>query len=64
MAFAQKLLTKPEAAEIVRVTPRSLDKYVAAGTGPAPTRIGGRILFRADVLEEWIRYRTDMPPTT
>jgi predicted DNA-binding transcriptional regulator AlpA len=55
------LLTRAEAAQKARMSPRTLDLQVKAGTGPAVTRIGGRVLFCSDEFESWVRRQTVQP---
>ncbi len=54
-----ELLTKSEAAERVRITPRFLQKRIAAGDGPELTRIGRRVLVRSDRLQSWLERHTE-----
>lgn len=51
------LLTKPEAADYLRISIRKLDYLVAAGD-IAPTRIDGRVLFSRSELDRYIVSRT------
>ena len=44
-----KLLTKKEAAAILRVSVRTLDNYIKAGV-IKPIRIGNTVRFPADIL--------------
>jgi excisionase family DNA binding protein len=44
-----KLLTKREAAAILRVSVRTLEKYIKAGD-IKPIRIGSTVRFPADIL--------------
>jgi hypothetical protein len=48
------LLTQPEAAEVTRLSERTLERHRLAGTGPAFVRLGRRIFYRREVLEAWI----------
>lgn len=48
------LLTKREAAACARVSERTFERVLAGDTGPAITRIGGRVLIRKDHLNAWI----------
>lgn len=48
------LLTRAEAAERARVSSATLSRYVANGRGPTVTRIGRKVLFRADHLNAWL----------
>jgi excisionase family DNA binding protein len=49
-----ELLTKREAATRARITERTLDRHIAAGSGPTLVRIGRRVLIRAEDIRNWI----------
>ena len=49
-----RLMTLPETANRVRITQRTLLSHIAAGRGPAVTKIGGRTLIREDHFQEWL----------
>jgi excisionase family DNA binding protein len=53
-----QLLSRPEVAKLLRMSTKTLDRLVAAGEGPPVTRIGGRVLFRQDQLDAWIKARS------
>jgi uncharacterized membrane protein len=53
------LLTKREAASRARISERTLERILANGSGPAVTRIAGRVLIREDYLTAWIDRCTD-----
>ena len=50
-----ELLTLAESAEVARMSRRTLESLIAAGTGPATVRIGRRMvrIWRTDLLA-WI----------
>ena len=48
------LLTQQEAAEATRLSPRTLERHRLAGTGPKFVRLGRRVLYRREDVEEWI----------
>ena len=50
-------LTQAEAAEYLRLSQRTLERYRLAGTGPAYIR-AGRILYSRAALEDWVASRT------
>jgi hypothetical protein len=54
----RKLLTTPEAAEFLRLSPRTLERFRVEGTGPRYTKAGpgkrARVLYRRDDLEAWL----------
>jgi DNA-binding transcriptional MerR regulator len=41
-------LTRAELAQLWRVSLRTIERYEAAGIGPQPIRVGGRVLYRRD----------------
>lgn len=43
-------MTKAEVAELLRVTPRTIESYVKRGDLGAPSKIGGRVLWRRAVI--------------
>lgn len=43
-------MTKAEVAELLRVTPRTIENYVKRGELGAPTKIGGRVLWQRAVV--------------
>ena len=57
MDNAESYLTQPEAAKILRVSTRSLERWRLAGTGPKYIR-AGRILYSRAALEAWLADRT------
>jgi predicted DNA-binding transcriptional regulator AlpA len=49
------LVGHAEAARLCGISPASWHRLVAAGKiGPAPIRLGGRVLFPVDGLRAWI----------
>lgn len=56
------LLTRPEAASLLRVSLRTLDTLIAEGHVPRPTSFGGRrVFFHREQLELWIRSKFGLP---
>lgn len=51
---ARRLLTVDEAAPYARKSSRAFRATLAAGHGPAATRIGGRVFIRYDHLMAWL----------
>jgi predicted DNA-binding transcriptional regulator AlpA len=49
-----RLLTKAEVAERLRLPLKTVDFWRAQGKGPKGRRIGNRVLYRASDLERWI----------
>ncbi|EAQ29965.1 hypothetical protein NAP1_04295 [Erythrobacter sp. NAP1] len=54
---SKEYLTVKEAAEVVRLSRAYLDKMRLSGGGPRYFKVGGRVLYRRDVLEAWIEQR-------
>ena len=48
------LLTQPETAEQTRLSQRTLERHRLTGTGPKFVRLGRRVLYRHEDVEEWI----------
>ena len=46
-------LTQTEAADLLRLSPRTLERYRVAGTGPKFVKAGRRVLYRRSDLEDW-----------
>ena len=45
--------TAPELAELLGLTIYTLQRYRSEGSGPAYEKIGNRIFYRHDVVEQW-----------
>ena len=48
------LLTRPEAAEILRTSPATLSYWAWQGKGPKSFRVGRRVLYARADLEEFL----------
>ncbi len=53
----QPLKNTPQAAEQVKLSPRTLEDYRTKGGGPKYRRLGKRILYRPEDLDEWVDAR-------
>ncbi|WP_234730000.1 helix-turn-helix transcriptional regulator [Acidocella facilis] len=42
-----------EAAKLLGLSPRTLEKYRCHGTGPIFRKLGGRVVYTIDDLETW-----------
>ncbi len=52
-------LTQREAAKILRLSERSLERFRLSGTGPRFIKAGGRrVLYRMCDIEAWLAERT------
>jgi excisionase family DNA binding protein len=56
-----RLLTEDEAADYLRVRPRTLQRWRQLGRGPKFTRAGRRILYRMADLEHYLREQERRP---
>ena len=50
---AQRLLRTPDAALLVGLSARTLEKHRCYGTGPAYRKLGGRVVYSVDDLLSW-----------
>ena len=50
-------LTQAEAAEFLRVSPRSLERWRLEGSGPAYRKFGRRVVYGRMDLETWAESR-------
>jgi DNA-binding transcriptional MerR regulator len=56
----EPFLTEPEAAEIIRVSPRTLRRWRMPGTGPPVAGYAGRrALYRRSELLAWLRRKRE-----
>src|SRR3546814_16158527 len=60
-----KYLRTPDAAQLLGLSPRILEKHRTFGTGPTYRKLGGRIVYRVDDLRQWadrgVRQSTSTP---
>ena len=55
---AWRYLTNAEAAQYLRLSPRTLEKHRILGTGPRFRKFGRRVLYALTDLEAWADART------
>lgn len=48
-----RFLRTPEAAALLRLSPRTLEKHRTTGTGPAYRKVGGTVLYLEADLWAW-----------
>ncbi len=58
---AERLLTRPEAAELLRVKVQTLAVWACEGRGPAYIKVGRSVRYRREVLEAWLESQTVRP---
>ena len=51
--FASRYLRTHEAARLLGLSPRTLEKYRCHGSGPIFRKLGGRVVYAIDDLEAW-----------
>lgn len=57
------LLSVKGTAEAVGIPSSSLRNLIAARKGPVPTKIGGRLYFHRDDIDQWLQEQRDTPST-
>ncbi|NHN89419.1 helix-turn-helix transcriptional regulator [Acetobacter conturbans] len=50
----EQLLTTPQAAHKLNISPRTLERYRCRGGGPVFRKMGGRVLYHVDDIRHWI----------
>jgi len=53
MSIPYKLVTKEAAAELLSVSKRTIDNWIADGTLPMPTNIGRRVYWHPEAFRVW-----------
>lgn len=48
-----RYLRTPEAARLLAISPRTLEKHRVFGTGPVFRKLGGRVVYAVSDLEAW-----------
>ncbi|OJW28003.1 MAG: DNA-binding protein [Rhodospirillales bacterium 69-11] len=48
-----RYLRTQEAARFLGLSPRTLEKHRTYGTGPRYSKLGGRVVYSLDDLQEW-----------
>lgn len=56
------LMTLPELAEELNVTPRTIMRWHARRQGPPRIRVGGRVYFRAGAVRDWLLAKEKSEP--
>lgn len=51
--FSSRYVITHEAARILGLSPRTLEKYRCHGSGPTFRKLGGRVVYAIDDLEAW-----------
>ena len=51
--LATRYVRTHEAARILGISPRTLEKYRCHGSGPTFRKLGGRVVYSLDDLQEW-----------
>jgi predicted DNA-binding transcriptional regulator AlpA len=54
---AEKYIDTPTAAKYVKLSASTLEKLRVFGGGPRYLKLGRRVVYSADALEEWLRAR-------
>jgi hypothetical protein len=51
--LAARYVRTHEAARVLGISPRTLEKYRCHGNGPTFRKLGGRVVYAIDDLEAW-----------
>ena len=51
--LATRYVRTPEAARLLGISPRTLEKYRCHGNGPTFRKLGGRVVYAIGDLEAW-----------
>ena len=54
IAGLQRYLRTPDAARLVGLSIRTLEKHRIYGTGPRYAKLGGRVVYRLEDLQAWV----------
>ncbi len=49
-----RFLRTSEAARLLNLSPRTLEKHRTFGTGPVYRKLGGRVVYAVDDLHAWL----------
>lgn len=49
----QRFLRTPEAARLLGLSPRTLEKHRTYGTGPRYRKLGGRVVYAIEDIRSW-----------
>ena len=58
MANSNTFLTQSEAAKLLRLSPRTLERMRLVGSGPKFVKAGRRVLYRVDFIDDWTDAQT------
>lgn len=53
-ALPPRYLRTKEAATFLSLSPRTLEKHRTYGTGPAYKKLGGRVVYAIEDLQNWV----------
>lgn len=54
----EEFYTQADLVKILKISPRTLERYRQEGTGPAFVKTGRRALYRASDVAKWVDART------
>jgi predicted DNA-binding transcriptional regulator AlpA len=52
--FPPRYLKTPQAARLLGLSGRTLEKHRTYGTGPRYSKLGGRVIYRLEDLQAWV----------
>ncbi|MDV7272122.1 helix-turn-helix domain-containing protein [Thioclava sp. A2] len=57
-----ELISRADLATALRMSPETLCRWGTQRIGPAPTRIGRKVYYRRDSVEQWLRAQEQSMP--
>jgi excisionase family DNA binding protein len=62
--MGEKLMSATEVAEYLGISVNTLYQHRYRGEGPPGYRVGGRIRYRPEDVEQWLEEQADRPKVT
>lgn len=53
-------LNTQEAAQLLKVSPRTLESWRLQDKGPAYTKIGGAVVYHRQAVVDWLAHQTEL----
>jgi predicted DNA-binding transcriptional regulator AlpA len=57
-----ELISRADLATALQMSPETLCRWGTQRVGPAPTRIGRKVYYRRDSVEQWLRAQEQSMP--
>jgi predicted DNA-binding transcriptional regulator AlpA len=56
--FSETYLTQSEVAQLLRLSPRTLERHRLNGTGPTYIKLGRRVVYKRGAIDAWAASNT------